>query len=57
MSEATRGYIYRIALVVAVLLVTYGFLSDAESQVWLQLVGAVLAIGPATLATKNTSTS
>lgn len=55
MSEATRAYIYRIALVVAVLLVAYGFIGDAESQVWLQLVAAVLAIGPAALATKNTS--
>lgn len=57
MSEATRGYIYRIALGVGALIVGYGLISGDELALWLDVVAGVLLVGPPALATKNTSTS
>lgn len=57
MSEATRAYIYRIAIVLALVAVAYGIISEEQSELWLQVIVAVLAIAPTGLAVKNTSTS
>lgn len=53
--EHVRAYLYRIALTVAVLLVGYGVVSEGEADLWVQVLAAVLAIGPSALAAKNTS--
>jgi hypothetical protein len=56
MSEATRAYIYRIALAVFGLASGYGLISPDEVPGWIVVVGAVLGIGTSVLATVNTST-
>lgn len=54
MSEATRGWIYRVALVAIPLLVGYGILDDATAALWVAAAGALLTHG---LAAVNTSVS
>lgn len=56
MSEATRAYIYRIALAVLAALSLYGLIGPDEIPVWTGVIVAVLGIGTTALATKNTST-
>jgi hypothetical protein len=55
MSEATRAYIYRIALAVLAVLSLYGLIGPDEIPVWTGVIVAVLGIGTNILATKNTS--
>lgn len=52
-SEATRAYVYRILLSLQPLSVTYGFLTETESALWINVGSAVLGLG---LAVSNTST-
>lgn len=56
LDEKARAYLYRVALVVLVVLVAYGVLEEDQVPVWTEVVGAVLAVGSAGLATVNTST-
>lgn len=56
MTEAKRAYFYRIALVVLLLLVGYGIVSKDDLPLFAELIAAVLGLGSAALATKNTST-
>lgn len=53
MKEATRAYLYRIALAVLPLLTLWGVVSDQEGPLVIALVAAILGVG---LAAKNTST-
>ena len=55
MSESTRAYIYRIALAIGAVIVGYGLISGEELATWLDVIAAVLLIGPPALATKNTT--
>ena len=56
MNEATRAYIYRIALALLAVLSLYGLVGPDEIPVWTGVLVAVLGIGSAGLATKNTTT-
>lgn len=53
MSETTRAYIYRVLTALSVVVVAYGWLSEAEVALWLGVAAAVLGNG---LAAVNTST-
>ena len=55
-DEQFRAYLYRVAAVVLVVLVAYGVISEDQSDVWLQVIAAVFAIGSPVLASANTST-
>lgn len=54
LTEATRAYIYRLALAIGALIVGYGLISGDELALWLEVIAAVLLVGPPALATKNT---
>jgi len=53
MSETTRAYIYRVLTALSVVVVAYGWLTEAEVALWLGVAAAVLGNG---LAAVNTST-
>jgi hypothetical protein len=57
MTERTRAYIYRIAMVVVPLLIAYGVISDSDAALWLGVLAAVLDLGTSALAAKHTSTA
>lgn len=57
MTEATRAYLYRIALALLVVLVVYGLVSNDQVPVWVEVAGAVLGLGGNGLATLNTDRS
>jgi len=57
MTEATRGYVYRVSLALLAVLSLYGLIGPDEIPVWTGVIVAVLGIGTSALATKNTSTS
>lgn len=52
-NEATRAYLYRIALAVIALLTAYGVFNEADAPLYVGLAAAILSTG---LATANTST-
>lgn len=54
-SEAVRGYIYRIIALGFLVALFYGILSDAETELWLQVVAGILGLGTNVLASLNTS--
>lgn len=56
-NEATRAYIYRVAVAVLALGVLYGLVSGDALDEWAELVMAALGIGTTTLAARNTSTT
>ncbi len=56
MSEAKRAYFYRIALAVMALAAAIGVVKGDDLPLWINIVGAVLGIGSAGLATANTKT-
>ena len=53
LSEATRGYIYRIEVAVVPLLIAHGIVNESTAALWVSLIGAVFGFG---LAVRNTST-
>lgn len=55
MTEATRHYIYSIALAVIAIVAAYGIIGPGEIPLWTALVVAVLGVGTNVLAVKNTS--
>lgn len=55
MSEAVRGYIYRILAAVGVVLVFYGVISQEELALWLGVAVTVLQTGGNILASFNTT--
>jgi len=54
-NEQTRAYLYRISLAVMLVLVGYNAVTAEQAAMWQQVIIAVLGIGSAGLATKNTS--
>lgn len=54
MSEATRGWIYRIFTAIVPLLVAYGVVDDQQAPLWVALAASVFGFG---LASVNTSTT
>ncbi|MFG0329215.1 MAG: hypothetical protein ACF8PN_04885 [Phycisphaerales bacterium] len=56
-NEQTRAWLYRIALALGAVAIAYGWITDDQADVWLQVIAAVLLVGPAGLAAANTSTS
>ena len=56
MSEATRGWIYRVLLSLQPLIVLYGR-SQVEVALWMGVASAVLSTGLATLNTTTSQTS
>ena len=55
MSEAKRAYIYRIVVAVLVVAVLYRIVDGEAIDEWTDLAQAVLGLGAAGLAAKNTS--
>lgn len=55
-NEATRAYLYRIVLAVIPILVVAGYVAGDQAELWLGLAAAVLGVGSAGLAARNTST-
>lgn len=55
-NEATRAYVYRVALAVLVLLAAYKAIDGQLLEQWTDIVRAVLGIAPITLAVANTKT-
>lgn len=55
MKEAQRAYVYRILVAAGVVAIGYGVITRDEADLWIQLVGTVLATGGAGLAAANTS--
>lgn len=55
-NEATRAYVYRIALAALVLLAVYGVVDRDLLEQWNDLLVALLGVGAAGLAAKHTST-
>ena len=56
MPEHVRAYIYRVLTALVPLLVAYGVVTEGTVGLWLQLAGAVLAVGGTGLAAAHTST-
>lgn len=56
LSEATRAYIYRVALALFAAGVVYGIIEKDDVEIWLPILMAVLGIGSSGLAARNTST-
>lgn len=54
-DETHRAYVYRIALAALAILVAYDVINGTQQAVWATALEAILAIGSAGLATKNTS--
>lgn len=54
-DPAVRRYIYGISVAAIAVLVVLGLLSSDQTQVWLNLVAAVLGLGNGVLALPNTS--
>lgn len=54
-NEASRAYVYRLALALLALGVLYGLVSGDALDEWAELVMAALGIGTTTLAARNTS--
>ncbi len=52
-NEATRAYIYRVALAVLAVLAVYGVIADEAMPVFVGLIAALFPVG---LAAGNTST-
>lgn len=57
MSEKTRAYLYRVSLAVLPLLVLYGVISENEAAEYALLAAALLGVGDAALAARNTTTN
>jgi hypothetical protein len=57
MSEATRAYLYRIALALLALAGVFKLIGPEDTPVYVEVVSAVLGIGAAGLATAHTSRS
>ncbi len=55
-SDPARAYFYRVALAVLAGLVVWGFVDPDNIPVVAEIVAAVLGLGTAGLATRNTST-
>lgn len=55
-NEATRAYLYRVAVALIPILVVAGYVAGDQAQLWLGLAAAVLGVGSAGLAARNTST-
>jgi hypothetical protein len=55
MTEKTRGWLYRIGLATAPILVVYGLVGEAEVALWLGLLGAILTTGDLAMAASHTS--
>lgn len=55
LNEATRAYIYRIIVALIPVLIALGVMTGDDAQVYLNLAAAILGLGSAGLATKNTS--
>lgn len=54
-SEPVRAYLYRLALAALAALVIWGVVDAEDLPTWANIVGAVLAVGSAGLASANTS--
>lgn len=54
-TPAARRYIYGISIAAIAVLVVLGLVSEDQTQVWLNLVAAILGLGNAGLALPNTS--
>ena len=55
-NEATRAYLYRVAVALIPILVVAGYVAGDQAQLWLGEAAAVLGVGSAGLAARNTST-
>lgn len=54
MSEQTRGWVYRIALVAIAALGIFGVVTEEQGAQLVALVTALLGVGATALATRNT---
>jgi hypothetical protein len=56
MTEATRAYVYRVAVALFAVAVAYGVVAADDVPVLLNVLIAVLGLGTTGLAVKHTST-
>lgn len=56
MTEQTRAWIYRVALVLIALAGIYGLVTEEQAATWVMLVTTLLGVGASGLASANTST-